>query len=83
MRLAKFCKVDAWSQALLFTGEASFSSRFFLNIPEMSAQVKKPTKYYSIIFTETILFSQKTAYFSNDSYDSYKNSDGNSKSHMT
>ena len=63
MRLAKFCKVDAWSQALLFTGEASFSSRFFLNIPEMSAQIKKPTKYYSIIFTETILFYKKQPIF--------------------
>ena len=44
-RLAKFCKVDASSQALQFTGEASFSSRFFFNIPKISANVKKPTEY--------------------------------------
>ena len=44
-RLAKFCKVDAWSQVLLFTGETSFSSQFFLNIPTISAQIQKPTKY--------------------------------------
>ena len=44
-RLAKFCKVDAWSKALLFTGETSFSSRFFFNIPETSTQIQKPTKY--------------------------------------
>ena len=44
-RLAKFCKVDAWSQALFFTGETRFSRRFFLNIPEISAQIQKPTKY--------------------------------------
>ena len=42
--LAKFCKIDAWSQALLFTGETSFFSRFFFNIPEISAQIQKPTK---------------------------------------
>ena len=33
----------------------------------------------SLIFTKTLLFSHKTTYFSNDSYDSYKNADGNSK----
>ena len=44
-RLAKFCKVDAWSKALLFTGETSFSSQFFFNIPETSTQIQKPTKY--------------------------------------
>ena len=46
-RLAKFCKVDAWSQALLFTGETSFSSRFFFNIPEISSQIQKATKHQS------------------------------------
>ena len=46
-RQAKFCLVDAWSQALLFTGETSFSSRFFFNNPEISAQIQKPTKYQS------------------------------------
>ena len=35
-RLAKFCKV-----------ETSFSSRFFFNISEISANIKKPTKYQS------------------------------------
>ena len=44
-RLAKFCKVDAWSKALLFTGETSFSSRFFFNIPEICVQIKKTTQY--------------------------------------
>ena len=39
--LAKFCKVDAWSQALLFTGGTNFSSWFFFNIPEISAKIKK------------------------------------------
>ena len=42
---AKFCKVDAWSKALLFTGETGFPSRFFFNIAETSAQIQKPTKY--------------------------------------
>ena len=46
-RPAKFCKVDAWSQALLFTGETSFSSRFFFNIPEISSQIQKTTKHQS------------------------------------
>ena len=27
--VAKFCKVDAWSPALFFTGETSFSICFF------------------------------------------------------
>ena len=45
--LAKFCKLDTWSRALLFPGETSFSSRFFFNIPEISAQIQKPTKYWS------------------------------------
>ena len=44
-RLSKFCKVDAWSKVLLFTAETSFSIRFFFNIPEISAQFQKPTKY--------------------------------------
>ena len=33
--VAKFCKVDAWSLALRFTGETSFSNRFFFNIPKI------------------------------------------------
>ena len=48
--LAKFCKVDSQSQALLFTGEASYSSRFFSNTPKISAQIEKPTKYQSIFY---------------------------------
>ena len=40
-RLAKFCKEDAWSKALLFTGETSFTSRFFFNISETSTQIQK------------------------------------------
>ena len=39
-RLAKFCKVDAWSQALLFTGETSFSSRFSLTFPRFPRKLK-------------------------------------------
>ena len=35
----------------------------------------------SLIFTETLLFPHKTAYFLNDQHDSYKNADGNSKSY--
>ena len=44
-RWAKFCLVDAWSWALFFTGEASFSSRFFFNNFFISVQIQKPTKY--------------------------------------
>ena len=44
-RLAKFCKVDARRNVLLFTGEQSFSSRFFFNIPVISAKIQIPTKY--------------------------------------
>ena len=44
-RQAKFCLIDAWSKALFFTGEASFSSRFFFNISEISTNIKKLTKY--------------------------------------
>ena len=44
-RQAKFCLVDAWSLALLFTGETSFSSRIFFNNPEIFAQIHKLTKY--------------------------------------
>ena len=36
----------------------------------------------SPIFTETLLFPHKTAYFLNDRYDSYKNADCNSKSYV-
>ena len=51
-RLAKFCKVDVWCQALLFSGETSFSSFwFFFNIPEISAQIQKLTKYLSSQFS--------------------------------
>ena len=32
-RQAKFCLIDAWSKALFFTGETSFSSRFSLTFP--------------------------------------------------
>ena len=32
-------------QGAFFTGETSFSSRFFFNISEISANSKKPTKY--------------------------------------
>ena len=42
-RLANFCKVDAWSHALLFTGATRFSIRFFLNVSEIFAQIQKPT----------------------------------------
>ena len=42
---AKFCLVDAWSKAFLFTGEISFSSRFFFSNPEIYTQIPKPTKY--------------------------------------
>ena len=44
-RLAKFCKVDARSQAVLFTRETNFSGRFFFNVPEIFAQIQKLTKY--------------------------------------
>ena len=39
--------VDGWSQALLFKGVTSFSSWFFFNILEISAQIKDSTKYLS------------------------------------
>ena len=32
---AKFCLLDVYSQALILKGEARFSSRFFINIPEI------------------------------------------------
>ena len=41
------------------------------------------TKQSSLIFTITLLYPHKTAYFSNDAHDSYKNVDGNSKLHIT
>ena len=37
----------------------------------------------SLIFTETLLFPHKTAYFLNEQHDSYKNADGNLKSYGT
>ena len=37
----------------------------------------------SLIFTETLLFLHKTAYFLNDQHGSYKNADGNLKSYIT
>ena len=37
----------------------------------------------SLNFTETLLFPQKTQYFLNNSHNAYKNSDGNSKCHIT
>ena len=37
----------------------------------------------TLIFTKTILFPHKTAYFSNKSYKAYKNAGGNSKFNVT
>ena len=37
----------------------------------------------SLIFTKTLLFPHKTAYFSNNSHNAYKNADGNSKFNIT
>ena len=37
----------------------------------------------SLVFTKTLLFQHKTSYFSNESHDSYKNADVNSKFHIT
>ena len=37
----------------------------------------------SLIFTKTLSFPHKTAYFLNDSHDSYKNADGNSMFYIT
>ena len=46
-RIAKLFKIEAWSQGLLFTRETSFFSWFFFNIPEISPQTQKLTKYES------------------------------------
>ena len=37
----------------------------------------------TLIFTKTILFPHKTAYFSKNSHNAYKNADGNSKFNIT
>ena len=37
----------------------------------------------SIIFTKTLLFPHKTAYFFSDSLNAYKNADGNTKFNIT
>ena len=37
----------------------------------------------SLIFSKTLLFPHKTAYFSNNSHDAYKNVDGNAKFNIT
>ena len=37
----------------------------------------------SIIFTKTLLFPHKTAYFLSDSHNAYKNADGNTKFNIT
>ena len=37
----------------------------------------------SLIFTKTLLFPNKTAYFLNNSHNAYKNADGNSKFNVT
>ena len=37
----------------------------------------------SLILTETLLRPHKTAYFSNNSHNAYKNTDGNSKFNIT
>ena len=46
---AKLWLVDMWTNALLFTEEASFSSRFFFDISKNSAEIQKPTKFYNAI----------------------------------
>ena len=43
-RLAKFCKLDAWSQGILFTEKEIFLVDFSL-IPEIFAHIQNPTKY--------------------------------------
>ena len=40
----KWKSLDKWG-GVKITGETSFSSRFFFNISEISANIKKPTKY--------------------------------------
>ena len=66
-RQAKFYLVHAWSQAPLFTGEASFPSRFFFNNPKISTQTQKPTKYQSIIWCKQnekkIVYSEVILHF--------------------
>ena len=37
----------------------------------------------SLIFTKALLFPHKTAYFSHNSHNAYKNADGNSKFNTT
>ena len=37
----------------------------------------------SLIFTKTLLFPHKTVYISNNSYNAYKNADGQSKFNIT
>ena len=44
---SKIIIIDMYIHALLFTTEASFSSQFFFNIPKISAQIIKLTKYQS------------------------------------
>ena len=41
------------------------------------------TKQDVINFFKTLLFPHKTAYFSNNSHNAYKNADGNSKINIT
>ena len=54
--LAKFCVVDAWSQALLFTGGTSFSSRFSIRrFPR-----KSKNQLNTIFFIGTLKFVGQT-----------------------
>ena len=57
-RQTKFCLVDEWSQALLFTGEKSFSCPFFYDNPEISAQIQKPinTSLLPLLYCESWIF---------------------------
>ena len=48
----KFIRVDAWSQALLFTNETSFSSRFFLTFPKFPLRSKN--RLNTSLFTKEV-----------------------------
>ena len=55
-RLAKFCKVEAWSQALLFTGEANFSSWFFFK--------GRVTRIHIFVILYSVIFPKYYSYVS-------------------
>ena len=82
-----YLKMVSWNRILKLTCRCNLiletEGKIYLLVTFIQPLVTQ--SMLSLIFTETLLFPHKAAYFLNDRHDSYKykNPDGNSKSYIT